>query len=324
MDRTLILADSQDTLLLNTAEGSRLRGRRQLLLTDPVECKVLNELWGQLDGTRTLDELCDSGSTAELKRCARSLLTLLLSEGLIRATVPLDGLPPRAAGFETVVAHLARHFDDPLSAFDRLRQSRILLLGSGAMRVAVAHALLRLGASRLCAASPLEHADRLASHARQCAPDTALEALEYEKCLEQIREFDCAILASDSLDTPALQLGWRSCHVAGIPLLVASVDQEIGFAGPIGAASGACVTCAVDLVRSRLDGGAFLSNARRGANLPGPAARSLLANEVASAAFRALTGGFRDRDPAMRVLHIPTLSLGAMGLDWSCHCAPAA
>jgi hypothetical protein len=100
-----------------------------------------------LDGHRTVDELT-AGLTGERRAMVADTVCALLAKGLctdLDARVP-DSLPPwEIERYAAEIGYLEQFVDSPAAAFQRYRESRFVVVGSGVLGAALVGALARTG-----------------------------------------------------------------------------------------------------------------------------------------------------------------------------------
>jgi hypothetical protein len=226
------------------------------------------------------------------------------------------------------IAYLEHFVDSPASAFQRYRDSRFLIVGSGLVFTALTRSVVQSGVRRVAAAVTDENVTdgaRLRELVEACRDER--QRLDFMECHDTIDELARLVSEADVVlhgsDRPvpgrALRLS-QQCAERGRTLIQATVAGDEAWIGPV---CGGAVAWESAWRRLRDCGTAADFVDESGAASPylaGPAA-ALVANQVAVTAFRLVTGA-EEKPPTsvMRCLDLPALRT----TTHRCHPHPAA
>jgi hypothetical protein len=240
------------------------------------------------------------------------VVSALIARGLAKdvATEQPDTLQPwERDRYGPQIAYLEHFVDSPAWAFQRYRDSRFLVAGSGLVFEALVRSVVRSGVRRVAAAVTGGVTDEVTELVGACLderqrldfvafPDTA------DGLARLVPEADVVLHAGDRpAPDRALRLSQR-CAEQGKPLIQATVAGDEAWIGPVCGGAVAWESAWRRLCDRGVDDGRAASR-----YLAGPAV-ALVANQVAVTAFRLVTGAEeRPPTPVMRRVDLSTLGM---------------
>ncbi|GAB3136959.1 hypothetical protein GCM10027290_01820 [Micromonospora sonneratiae] len=272
---------------------------------------LIQRITPYLDGSNTVDAIT-AGLPPAQKRLVTDLVTVLVQRGIAR---DLDSEPPhhlqdweldRYGQAITFAEHVA---DAPLHRFERFRNGRVLIIGTGQAMSALVQTLFDLGLRSATlletAEAPTEHEayHRVLDRCRALDPTVELHlvpdgtaALATETTLATLfAGYDAVLHCTDRTMADRALTITRVARAQGVPALHAVPTGEGAWVGPTtGGIAGGCWECAVRSARGAgSTDGALLADDRpelRPEFLT-PPVRALLGATLGFAYFRSAVGG---------------------------------
>jgi hypothetical protein len=260
----------------------------------------IERLAPHLDGRHTLSELT-AGLAEDKRAMVEKTVAALLAKGLARDVAverPDTLLPWERQRYAGEIAYLERFHESPGLEFQRFRDSRLLVVGSGVVFAATIRAVVESGVRQVTAAVTEECAtDRARLAELVAAARDDRQHVRYVRCrgaeddlLALVADADVVLHASDRpMLGRALSLDQHCARQATVIVQAAVVGDE-AWIGPV-SGDGTAWESAWRRLRSAPGDPAFVDRPRAAVspNLAGPVA-ALVANQVAMTAFRRVTG----------------------------------
>ncbi len=283
-----------------------------------------------LDGRRTLAELV-TGLADDKRAMVEKLVSALIAKGLAKdvAAERPDTLQPwERQRYGPQIAYLEHFVDSPASAFQRYRDSRFLVVGSGLVFTALVRSVVLSGVRRVAAAVTDEDVTdnaRLRDLVEACRDERqTLDLVERHDTVDELaRLVSTADVVLHGSDRPVPGRAPRlseQCAEQGRPLIQATMAGDEAWIGPVCGGAVAWES-AWRRLRDHATAAGLMDDSRAASPyLAGPAV-ALVANQVAVTAFRLVTGAEEEPPvPVMRCLDLPTLRT----TTHRCHPHPAA
>ena len=256
----------QDSVFLPNNDGVLFRnGNNVFFLKGASVYQWVSSLAPHLTGEHTLEELCqplDSGRREMVVRLVRTLL----DKGMVKDHVLEDPatLPENVrARFAPQIELIDHYTDNPVRRFKTFRQSRLLLVGSGAPLRALAAGLAHNGLETLSLAPRDESGadwraleDEIAA-LRRDGLDTPLsvERVEATRLAGELARFEVVAYCSDGGSLREAFLLNEQCYRAGVKFLPGIIFDGVSLVGPfVRPGVAGCWQCALLRLSANLDG----------------------------------------------------------------------
>lgn len=287
MDENASIRIPSDLIFVRIPQGVELRNSQDVCrLRGKNLYQALQRLSPQLDGSRTLAEICSrlAGKEAD---AVRNLCSILLGKGFLKAG-PERGSMPAAEPFGGLVRYIDHFAGNAADRWRRFREASLLLAGDQLGLCALAHGLAELGLKRLQASAPSPACQARIRHyaedGRRRGLDTGYRFLPDVNEV-RLQDFEAVVFCAPTLDEQEIAAVFRRARRLRKVFLLGTIEQGRAVAGPLDLPEApGCPWCA----RAGLAGQLPVS-----CSLPlreSPYTRVLLANELALELFRHLTG----------------------------------
>lgn len=309
---------NSDVYFVPTDDGVCFMTNRGMELFKGASIYVwIERLAPHLDGSRTLAELV-TGLPDDKRAMVENVVSALLAKGLAKdvAAERPDTLNPwERQRYGAQIAYLEHFVDSPAWAFQRYRDSRFLVVGSGLVFTALVRAVVQSGVRQVAAAVTDEDATdgpRLGELVEACRDEQ--QRLDFLDCHDTVDELPRLVSQADvvlhggdrSMPGRALRLS-RQCAERGRPLIQATLVGDEAWIGPVCGRAVAWESAWRRLRDHETAAGLMDDSWAASPYLAGPAA-ALVANQVAVTAFRLVTGAEeKPPTPVMRRLDLRTL-----------------
>lgn len=257
----------RDSLFLQTQEGVFLQSDQAMFaLKGKNIYHLLTTLRPYMNGDYTLSALCQELEPAWQATVIR-LVQTLLQRGILQDSRPEDpGLLPASVSrqFHAQIEFIEHYQDHPLQRFQMLRESRILLPGSGDAFLALAMSLLQNGVRELFLASRDEtDAQRRvleaeAEELRQAGVEVLLTRIDPDwrsaAFAQHLATCDMVVYCADRSSSRTILDLQQMCRQAGCLFLPIVFMPGQMLLGPLAGSEGPCWLCAQIRLAANADG----------------------------------------------------------------------
>jgi putative thiazole-containing bacteriocin maturation protein len=256
----------QDSIFLPNNDGVLFRnGNNVFFLKGASVYQWVSSLAPHLTGEHTLEELCQPLDPGRREMVVR-LVRTLVDKGMVKdhvledpATLPEDV----RARFAPQIELIDHYTDNPVRRFKAFRQSRLLLVGSGAPLRALVGGLARNGLETLSLAPRDESGagwreleDEVAG-LRRDGLDTPLsvERVEAARLSGELARFEAVAYCSDGASLREAFLLNEQCYKAGVKFLPGVIFNGLSLIGPfVRPGVAGCWQCALLRLSANLGG----------------------------------------------------------------------